>query len=174
MRNDYLIIGADYDDDCLAHYGVLGMKWHHHRASVYKRKAARANENAKGEREYRKEFDKDMNRRMNKNDPKDVRTWQNTRREEHDASKFNEQVYRDRAKKYNKKANEHLEKNNRNVDKYRNIAQTEAEKIAKKYKDGNRSGYIDAEYKFNDGFNTSQTSRGRSAARKVKKYSKYI
>lgn len=32
---DYLIIGADYDGDYLAHYGVVGMRWHHRKASSY-------------------------------------------------------------------------------------------------------------------------------------------
>lgn len=34
---DYIIIGDDFvDDSHLEHYGVLGMKWHHHRASLAK------------------------------------------------------------------------------------------------------------------------------------------
>lgn len=174
MRNDYLIIGTDYDDDYLAHYGVLGMKWHHHQAVKYSSKAARASNAARNEQKYRKDFDKDMKRRMNKNDPNDVRTWQNTRNAEHEASKFNEQSYRDRAKKYYKKANEHLDKNRRAQDEYRNIAKTEAERIAKMYKDGSRFKRIDENYRVigNDG-QAAITSRGASAVRKINKTNVY-
>lgn len=124
---DY-IVTVDESEDELTHYGVLGMKWHHHQAVKYSSKAARASNAARDEQKYRKDFDKDMKRRMNKNDPNDVRTWQNTRNAEHEASKFNEQSYRDRAKKYYKKANEHLDKNRRAQEEYRNSNSSSAKR----------------------------------------------
>lgn len=171
---DYLIIGADYNDEYLAHYGVLGMKWHHHKAVKYASKGIRAYESAKNEQKYRNGFDKDMNRRMNKNDPNDVRAWQNTRKAEHEASKLNEQMYRDRSAKYHKLHNEHLDKNRRAQEEYRNTAKSEAEKYAKSFKDKNIFKRIDDNYNVVDIYGNKWTNHSiSSAVRKINKSNAY-
>lgn len=170
---DY-IITVDESEDELMHYGVLGMKWHHHQAVKYSSKAARASNAARDEQKYRKDFDKDMNRRMNKNDPNDVRTWQNTRNAEHEASKFNEQSYRDRAKKYYKKANEHLDKNRRAQEEYRKTANDESEKYAKRFKDKNIFKRIDDKHNVVDIYGNKWTNHSiSSAVRKTNKSQPY-
>lgn len=140
--NDYLIIGADYDDEYLAHYGVLGMKWHHHKATKYISKAKMASRNAKEETKYRRDFDKEMKNEF-KNKPKMSKTerdrWSDIRNKQFSQSKSAEQKHLDKASKYYKKANEHLDKNKRNADnkktnKYTNYT-TVTDEQAKRYRE---------------------------------------
>ena len=109
---DYLITVDDNSEE-LMHYGVLGMKWHHHRATTY---ASRAQSDRDSARMHARRA------RKLKNNP--------NMKSEYDANIKEQLNYMNSAQRNEAKSKSHLEKNikNRSGSRYNMVTQKDINK----------------------------------------------
>lgn len=107
------IIMVDSSEDELMHYGVLGMRWHHHKAKNYRAKADVVRRSQKDMfAEARKKREDAELQRKNHNTVTSKRYIKEAKKLEKEADKLNKEIG-----KYDSKMQKHLDKNATNADK---------------------------------------------------------